>query len=846
MNIKTALIATVTAAMGSLGLVAADLTVTKGAPQTITTKVNYDHAYLHDNLTVDGTDAVLTLANNVDGDVTLVAQNAGDNVTITLKNGGRMVQNAGQGGYLKIGGNGAAGSGGFGRLRAEGKGNGQDTFRSRYFVVDTGATVPTTGSDNLVLYLGSDASGRVMFATRGVQNWNKNPIRVQFAGGYMSSTDGGGAAWFYNDPAHYAGTVIVESVNNNPIEFMNSGHKDKPLFNARGKLVFTGNGDLITDPASSVATGDTPFMHTTEISGNATNYDWSAFGGNIMVRRGRLLVTGVNVLPCNAKSGIIGSLDAKSYIDFQKDNEVNGINCLGIVTNSASAAGVTVTLGKYKNGFVKAVEVTPNVHLKQVGNQITVPMEYLSNYELAGGTLLITNDIVFGKLTLAAGATLRIDGCEVRVNPSGFSDAGANIECVNGGELLFDVPEDMGMHIDRLPSCGYVKVGDGTIVMNQRKAFESGDLVVREGTVRLSGYGIGNEWWRVKVMKARGGWYPFLSCIGLFADEGHVPVTETNTYTYLNTKTTTTLKRGEVAFYADTAEVVGNIRYETPNGNDAPGNPKTMYYKDVSYLLKSAADQACCFARYTVNATTGAGSWSGLDKSCPAVITFRRAEGDNVPVVGFSIRQPWNSSNAAHTNRYTSAWTVETSTDGTSWTVVQDRGTTEESLGKYGLDPWGRWFGGNGVTSEVTDKTNPDFEKCLAPLPLENIPVGNLVKAKGMNEAVNVQVDSGATLDCTLVDGKQAIGSLTVDVTNGGGTLKGVILAETGVLRLVNTPDGFRPTKYQVPVSFVDSVTGTPLTGWRVELNGRPIPNHLGWRNGQLEVLPVGVTIISR
>lgn len=831
----------------AFGAQAEDLVVEKGNPVTVTEDVSYDKVYLHDNLTIDGggVSKTLTLANNKGNDSVFVATNAGEDVTITLKNGGRMVQAAGQGGYLKIGGNGTVGSGGFARLRLEGRHKtGNDTFRMLYFVVDSGATVPTgDDADNTVLYLGkgpSDALGAA-FWTHGVQNWNVNPIRVQFDGGNLNSTDGGGDYWF-SSSSGLKSTIILESCNGNPISFDHGGHTQKTLYNAKGKLVVEGNGDVYIVPGGDAA--DKAFDYYTIIGGAAENYDWTNFRGNYTIKSGRLLVQGVNVLPCHANCGNIRSMSVNSYFDVQQNNAVNGIDFLGAITNSHASNVATVTLGQHKDGMLKATAISSKVLFKQEGNHsITVGVPSVPSYELAGGTLSVATDIKFGKLTLAAGTTFKIDGCKARVDPRNFTDNGATINCVNGGELLFEAVGDIGAVMDRLPTCEYVKTGAGTLVMNQRKAFASGNLTVREGTVALSGYGYGNEWWRVKVMRAVGGWYPFLSCTGLFADGEHVPVTENDTYEYVSLENTTTLSRGQVSFVEKTAAVEGNVRYETDlAGQAVAGNPYTTYYKDVSYLLKSRGDQACCFSRYTKE-----GSWSGLTKNFPAVITLRRAEGDNVPLTGFSIRQPWNASNIGLATRYTCAWTVENSDDGANWTVVQDHGTAtarEEQLGKYGTDPWGRWFGGNGVTEEVTDKTSEDFEKCLAPLPFDTIPVGNMVQAKGMAAAVNVQVDAGATLDCSMVDGKQEIGLLTVDLTKGGGTLKSVKLAETGTLKLVNPPADFSKNGYVVPLTFMDSTTTGALTGWTVKIGERELPNKVEWNeNGKLKILPLGLIL---
>ena len=839
---KTLTILAAGAALLPAWLNAGDLTVERGSPLTVSADITYDKVYLHDDLTVDS-HAVVTLADAPAQDTVSVADWPGEDVTITLKEGARVFQKAGQGGYLKIGGSGATGSGGFGRLRIEGgkEGNYNDIFRMRYFIVDSGADVPKDGGDNTVLYLGTNDLGRAHFWTKGVQNWNVDSIRVQFDGGMMHSTDGGSEFWFASSSGP-KGTVIVESINGRPIEFSNEGHVEKTLYNAQGKIVFVGDGDFITLPGSSIASDPTAYKYYMHMQGGAANYDWTGFNGNIVLQRGRLLVNGANLLPCHANCGIVRSTAALSYVDIRYDNAVNGFDCVGVVTNShVNGALATVTVGQHKDGPVKAKHISSLVLLKQVGDHtMTVSAPFVGRYRLEGGTLAAKSDVTFGALSLAAGTTLRIDGCTVRVVPAGFVNEGADIVCVNGGRLVFEAAEDCGVYLDVLPVDEFAKTGKGTLVVNQRAAFASGSVAVKEGTLRLAGLGSTNEWWRVSLMRAVGGWYPFLSCTGLFVEGGHVPVTENGAYICVSAEDTTGLQRGQAAFVEHTESVDGSIRYETPSGQSVPGNPATTYYKDVTYLLKSRADQACCFAAHK------RGAWGGLEVKYPAVVTFRRAAGDDAPVTGFSIRTPWNSNNAAHTNRYFSAWKVETSADGVNWTVAQDHSAQEVSLGQYGTDPWGRWHGGNGVTEEVTDKTSADFEKCLAPLPLD-IPAGCPVPgAKGMAAAVGVRVDAGATFDGSLVEGGRELADLTVDLATGGGTLKGVRLAEAGTLRLVNAPAGFRKAGFTVPLAFVDSVTEGDLSGWKVLVDGEPIPNGLCWDGGKLTVAPMGMTFLVK
>ena len=88
---------------------------------------------------------------------------------------------------------------------------------------------------------------------------------------------------------------------------------------------------------------------------------------------------------------------------------------------------------------------------------------------------------------------------------------------------------------------------------------------------------------------------------------------------------------------------------------------------------------------------------------------------------------------------------------------------------------------------------------------------------------------------------------MTIDGSKSSepGVLKGVRLAATGVLNLVNVT-GSSPTG-DLPLAFSDSVTTGTLSGWTVKVNGAVAANRkLVWANGRLALLPPGLTIIFR
>ena len=797
-----------------------DLTVEKGSPTTIDSAVTYDSVTLHDNLTVDG--ATVQLSDNAGKDLVLIASEPGEDVTLRLTNGGRWVQAAGKCGHVKIG---SASNGGFGRIIVEGAGAGSanDTFRMRDIIVDSGAAVPQDEGhgENTVLYLGPGAT----FWTHGILNQRKNSsIRIQFAGGGLNSTDGGGAQWFSNLNGGNC-TTVIESVSQATMLFNNQGHSAKDLTNGKGTFIFEGAGNIQFTPGNN---------NNTKIYGSAENYDWSNFSGNMVLayKGSRLLVTGVNVLPCGAKPGILMSA-AAAVMDIQANNAINGVETSGSIVNEASGTSVaTLTVGQYKDSSIKASEVSSRIAFRQVGHTIALTVAEVPSYELVGGTLKIAADTAFGALSLAAGSTLVIDGCRVTVDLAGYSDSGATITCLNGGsfEILCDADSDAGAYISA--PRGFKKTGSGTFTANARMAITNGLLHVAEGGLVLSGIGTMNEWWRVTITSAYTGWYTMVSCLGFFLEGEHQPVTDGMTFTYAGADVAAdALTAGQTTFSTATAKYWGSGTVSQPSNGHS-----TKWAESTEVLLSSSGESACTFQT---------SSGQGISASNPAIVTFRMAQ--KVPVSGFSARVPWNSNDAAHLGRHISNWIVDTSADGVTWETVLDMRTRSPNPPALvdETDVWGRWYGGNGVTEEVTDKTSPDFEKCLKPYEL-NIAAGEKVlKAKGFGPNVTVRVDRGALLDCTMVEGRQEISKLEVDLSEGTGvgTLKGVKLAESGTLNLLGAGSF---VSVELPLAFEESETTGNLSGWTVTVDGKQVNRFLVWTNGRLNVRAPGMLLMFK
>ena len=216
------------------------------------------------------------------------------------------------------------------------------------------------------------------------------------------------------------------------------------------------------------------------------------------------------------------------------------------------------------------------------------------------------------------------------------------------------------------------------------------------------------------------------------------------------------------------------------------------------------------------------------DSSSWLVATYRIPALNGKYVYGYDVKSQWDGWNTL----FPGAWMVKSSPSGKdgTWEVMDEQSAQKARNGES-------WYRGTAT------KVGSAYCSSNNPYPLK----APYQASAGFDPAADVQVDPGATLDCSLVTGGQELTSLTVDWSKSGaaGVLKGVKLAATGTLNLVNVA-GKAPTG-DLPLTFVDSVTGGDLSGWTVTVNGVATTKRLlSWSDGKLSLSPIGLTILVR
>ena len=320
---------------------AENLVVPQGNPRSLPEgDYSFDSIELHDNLTL-APKAIITMTDSgTHADTIFLGAGAGELPVLTIVGQSQVKCTSGKAGCLCIGGSGEAGSGGFGRVIIDGGSASSPSPQLRlfYLKVTEGATVPS--DDDTVLRLGKSTSGGLLLlGLHGVQNFNAQPIRVQFAGGYISSSEGASDYWF---GGAVGSTIVLESVDGEPIRFLNGGHSSREFKDGNVHLKFVGDGDFRPYPASSIASGKTAADFSIILGGTSADYDWSEFSGNVNIEKGVLVVQGQNILPCAVSCGILTSMDGDARFDIRADQAINGIDTEGVITNGTKKAWLFV------------------------------------------------------------------------------------------------------------------------------------------------------------------------------------------------------------------------------------------------------------------------------------------------------------------------------------------------------------------------------------------------------------------------------------------------------------------------------------------------------------------------
>ena len=387
------------------------------------------------------------------------------------------------------------------------------------------------------------------------------------------------------------------------------------------------------------------------------------------------------------------------------------------------------------------------------------------------GTVRLTTDCVVGSLQGAPGAKVVADGCTVTIADGMHTPNGLELATANGGR--------------------FVKAGSGASFMYGTAVLGT-DLHVASGDVVFSAYGLTQKYWRwtfTKGATSPGPVWP--GRVWMFdVDGGHAAsgieyATEANS--------TASLAANKACWEYSSATNIAKASSYNWQWED-----RLKYVLGVDDLVKNMNNFFKCSSPEVDPENPD--SWLG----------FGMRLADNAkPVTGYNIM----AGDSAH---YPVSWTVAVSDDGTTWTQIETRSDVVPAHRDY---PY--FYDGEKVADSA------------APAVLRGKPV-ELFKFSGYKrngleadatKAVSLQVDDGASVDFTaFTEAPQKIGSITLDMAVGGGSIYGGSIAEGGTLYIVNAGDNL---ERNAPLSLeLDGIADADnIKGWTVYINGVEKPN---------------------
>lgn len=812
---KTLLFAAVLAVGAGTNVLAEDepLEVAQGATKNVTASESHTTIDVHGTLTVSGGTASAVVKLKGTGAMTVGASN-GDTASVTV----------GDYGQIDVGNNvlTVGGSGGTGLITLGGKRKGNTTTSYDYdashmrcgsIVVSAEATPAATGFIDILRLNDGGSLIQAQYFEK-ITNLNATcDARILFNGGSLSVGNAYSAGGRFVSTAGKA--IVLESENGKPIDLRYRwGGQYYP---ANGQLKTAGSGDMVV------------YSET----GNEHHFGWNLDIGHIkwghkgdfrLAKNMWVLCYSTNALPCLADGGdvVLEGNSIYNRLELRGFNQdLNGLRAAAnsVVSNS-SATVATLKFGSARpDGVLNVPRLGGAITVAKVGaGTLTVTnTPAIPSVDVKAGTVLFAPgcDVRLASLSAAAGAKIVVDGVTVSADSIRL-DADNIVETRNGGRLVFAstvaANETAYLAREKVVSGATVdKTGEGTLCYVAKARVLPAALRVREGTLLFAEIGTTNEFWRVTIKAPEvAGNYLNLSPFRLhdgdfaFCDGGCANGT-TKYYTQVaNTTAPESLTAKQVMFSSTDYT-------KTKHGSDNPVEP------EVAMFINSTV-YSC---RFNLKPTVGnPATW--------LVATYRIPALNGKYVYGYDVKSQWDGWNT----QYAGTWTVESSPSGKdgTWVVMDEQSAQKARSGES-------WYRG------TVTKVGSAYVSSNNPYPLK----APYLASEGFDPASDVQVDPGATLDCSLVTDGQELSSLTVDWSKSGaaGVLKGVKLAATGTLNLVNVV-GKAPTG-DLPLAFVDSVTGGDLSGWTVKVDGVVTTKRLlFWSNGKLSLSSVGLTLIVR
>lgn len=641
-----------------------------------------------------------------------------------------------------------------------------------------------------------------------------------------------------------AGSVLhLEGMNGNDIDLFFSYTGNQPLYllqdwsvgNTSPRLAFQGNCDVVLDANQYAALHMQTYGSNVgdKLSTGGGTIAWNQTGDLVLKNYILMTLDGDMMLPYGAQTGGVVLNGSSAVLDFNgRRTAVNAITVTqGLVTNSAATAATLVL------GLDNADENLSDI--------VKANLNGVFNYEKAGSGTLTIDKGNYGTLTVADGAvafaatpgtaitvdslvvnsatmgTLVVDGVALTVGTaSGSALGGVMVVTRNGGTFSCGTWGSSSGGALRNPDLAatdtLVKPGAGLLTIASTNSLPA-KLDVRAGTVRFrTPYLTGGAKMMLK--------YTFKKTSGT---NKRLALEEIRMRGYNNAGNWTDNAIAAAQACLERYPVRSSIADVFANGGmwvngeyveSTEGDNRAQPYAPSFLLDNSTSTTRIYTPTNTVPVPSDPATWQQV---AFRIYWWNPA----IKIMGYNFTKGLYQENAG----LPMTWTLEATTNGTDWVVLDERADVTPRAGENWRSKW--WY------IEGTDfEYNGSRDFALLGIGPE----------RGIGSAASVRVDADAIIDLEgLADSERTISALEIDMAVGGGHITTFAPAANGVLDIVNL-SGTLGESTDLGLTFDSIVDAANLNTWTVRVNGIAKPKRVAARNGKLVVVADATVIMMR
>lgn len=528
-------------------------------------------------------------------------------------------------------------------------------------------------------------------------------------------------------------------------------------------------------------------------------------------------VTGVYVSRSNYK-------EAPVTLKIESGKTASVKNLVAYDGGSCDGAG-TVRMGEGdSDGTLKVKIEGSGLTIEKVGTgTLSVPIcNKIPSLVVKGGTVVLSAEMPVGKLSVAEGAAVTVDGVTVAVSEADKASQ-TRVSCVNGGKLVISKGGDGDVYLRDAITFDddkeFLKIGSGRAILCSDLCENKGIYHVQGGQILFSKRGLADKYLKFTFKKVLG-WINYFSVL---QSPGYLHLKQIALF---NVNGGRTCHRAADAFWYNaahngySANKLGKGEISVNEGTTFASSYDGNWRCTPEGLFYTEQGDWPVFNTHKLNDADDPTTWQEVTVHLQ----------DNVDLLdGYSFQ-------ANYCDGLPTTWTIESSatgTDGTWRTIADEANVQFEAAKKNHNAGWldGYAANGDGRVTDTTGRLAMYF----------NYIVPGVGSASG--SGATVELENEAVLDASNISAGLLVKKIVYDCTLGGGTLKNVQFVPSGVLEIVNASGSRRPS---ISIAVTDPIDAENLKTWQVEIDGKVSSSGVAIVDGEVVLQPSGLLLIVR